>query len=245
MNVFFFPTSRRYESISRLMAVMALTGLVTMNSAFGQTAVEATGTSTPTSTAGPLTAPDPDLPQTFNPAIAETMVTASPFTRALNLSDSLVLTGIAFIEGKSVATILNKEKNESYVVSDKPNAQGWRLAETNAAVQLNKTQAKIMVNNELVTVRYATEQITPENKRQTRPGGSDSGRGDRGRSGESDRGSFYKSESYQRLMQLSEESRSKLRDEMSNSREKLQNMSSEERTQYFDKVLKKYEKGKK
>src|SRR3954468_11535189 len=79
----------------------------------------------------------PDLPQPVSPDELTALVTSSPFTRSLNLSDSLVLTGIAYIEGKPVATILNKATKENFVVSQEPNAQGWRLAETNATTQLN------------------------------------------------------------------------------------------------------------
>src|SRR5437764_236387 len=112
--------------------------------------------------ADPAAAADPDLPQPVSPDDLTALVTSSPFTRSLNLSDSLVLTGIAYIEGKPVATILNKATRENFVVSQEPNAQGWRLAETNATAQLNRAQAKIMVGAELITVRYSDEQLSPE-----------------------------------------------------------------------------------
>ncbi|WP_075090488.1 hypothetical protein [Verrucomicrobium spinosum] len=61
-----------------------------------------------------------------------------------------------------MATILNKQTKENFVVSETPNAQGWKLAETSATVQLSRTQAKIMVGAEMVTVRYSNEQLSPE-----------------------------------------------------------------------------------
>jgi len=191
------------------------------------------------------TAIDPDLPQPFDPAAAEALVMAPPFTRSLDLSDSLVLTGIAYIQGKPVVTILNKAKKESYVVSEVPNAQGWKLAETSATVQLNKTQAKIMVGSEVVTVRYSAEQLSPESMKKGgfKPGGGESGRGeDRGRGDDRrDRGR-PSPETMKRIGALSEASKAKLGEEWRNSREKLQNASPEERQAYFGKVLDKLEK---
>ena len=106
-------------------------------------------------------AADPDLPQPVDSALAQPLLDNSPFTRELNLSDSLTLTGIAYILGKPVATVFDKAKKTSYVVSEEPNAQGWKLAEASAAVAINRSIAKIMVGNEVVTVRYSSDQLSP------------------------------------------------------------------------------------
>src|SRR5262249_54409086 len=149
-----------------------------------------------------------------------------PFTRALNLSDSLVLTGIAYIEGKPVATVLNKSTKESYVVSDEPNAQGWKLAGGSASNTLTRTQAKLGVGNEIVTVRYSDEPVDTKGgpgKRTEGDNGGDRGGGDRGerhRPTEEER---------QRFMALSDKARSDFFDKMRNSREKMGNASPEER----------------
>src|SRR5438067_2190625 len=74
---------------------------------------------------------DADLPQPFDGAAAQEILSNSPFTRPLNLAHSLRLTGIAYVEGHPVGTFLNKETKESFILSEEPNAQGWRLAETN------------------------------------------------------------------------------------------------------------------
>ncbi|WP_075090487.1 hypothetical protein [Verrucomicrobium spinosum] len=42
-------------------------------------------------------ATDPDLPKSFDPSVADGLLAAPPFTRSLDLSDSLVLTGIAIL----------------------------------------------------------------------------------------------------------------------------------------------------
>jgi hypothetical protein len=112
---------------------------------------------------------DLDLPQPFDVREAEALLMNSPFTRALNLSDSLVLTGLAYLEGRPVVTILDRATNESHVVSEVPNAEGWRLAEINASQVLDRTEIKIMVGGETVSVRYSEDQLAPKG---TRPGGS-------------------------------------------------------------------------
>lgn len=181
---------------------------------------------------------DPDLPKPVDLTQAQTMVDNSPFTRVLSLSDSLILTGIAYIQGKPVATILNKATKESYVVSDEPNAQGWKLADTSASRTLNRTQAKLVVGTEIVTVRYSDEQMTPETSTDRRRRAEGSEGGDRGSRGGYSRPS---EEDRQRYMALSENARNKLREKMSESREKIMNASPEERQAYVKKVFEKIE----
>ena len=50
-----------------------------------------------------LHASDPDLPKPLDATVAQGLITNPPFTRALNLSDSLQLTGVASVGGKPVA----------------------------------------------------------------------------------------------------------------------------------------------
>jgi hypothetical protein len=188
--------------------------------------------------------PDPDLPQPFNPQLAEPLLASPPFTRSVNLSDKLVLTGIAFIEGKPVATILDTEKKQSYVLSEEPNAQGWKLAETSATIQLDRTQAKIMVGGEIVTVRYSKTQLTPENTKGARPGGE----GDRGRGERSDRGDRGGERRgpdpavRARIEALPEATRRKLFEEMGQNRERFRNMSDTERREFFNRELERAER---
>jgi hypothetical protein len=108
---------------------------------------------------------DPDLPQPLDAQEVHSLVTNPPFTRTLNLSDSLALTGLAYVEGKPVATILNRETKQSFVVSEEPNAQGWKLTETTASKDLQRAEVKIMAGAEIVTVRYGEDQLTPGAKR--------------------------------------------------------------------------------
>jgi hypothetical protein len=111
---------------------------------------------------------DADLPQPFEQGAAQDLLANSPFTRSLNISDSLRLTGIAYVDGHPVATFLNKTTRESFVVSEEPNSQGMKLAETSASTELRRTQVKLMVGGETVVVRYSDEQLDPKSKH---PGG--------------------------------------------------------------------------
>jgi hypothetical protein len=103
---------------------------------------------------------DPDLPQPLDLNLAEAMIESSPFTRAINLADQLILTGIAYVEGKPVATIKDKNTNKSHLVSAEPNALGWRLAGVDPTTQIQHTQVRIMVGGEIISVHYSVEAKT-------------------------------------------------------------------------------------
>lgn len=109
-------------------------------------------------------APDPDLPQPLDLSITNTLIEKSPFTRALNFSEKLQLTGIAFVQGKPVATLMDRETKQNYLVSEEPNALGWKLAEANASTALKLTSIKLQVGSEVVTIHYGDTQLTPTGK---------------------------------------------------------------------------------
>lgn len=109
-------------------------------------------------------APDPDLPQPLDLNMAEPLIKSSPFTRELNLSDTIKLTGLAYVEGKTMATLINRVTKQSYVVTEEPNAMGWRLAGVNASSTLNRTEVKIVVGSETVTLHYSEIQASSTRK---------------------------------------------------------------------------------
>ena len=109
-------------------------------------------------------APDPDLPQPVDPGFAQKLLENPPFTRALNLSDSLSLTGVAYVDGKAVATVKDRTTNKSYVVTDEPNVMGWRLAEASPSSQLRHAEVKIMIGSEIIPVRYNLTLTAAANK---------------------------------------------------------------------------------
>ncbi len=185
---------------------------------------------------------DPDLPAPVSAQDLTTLMTASPFTRSLNLSDSLVLTGIAYINGKPVATLLNKETKENFVVSHEPNAQGWRLAETTANGQLNRAQAKIMIGAEVVTVRYSDDQLSPESMKKGgfKPGGGSTEQGSRGDGPRRD-GPRPSDDDRARFTALSDKAREEFIQKMRESKDKMMNASPEDRMQYAKKMFERIE----
>jgi len=104
---------------------------------------------------------DPDLPQPVNEAAALEILANSPFTRSLDLSHTLQLTGIAYVEGHPVATFFNRETKRSFVLSDEPDESGWSLLETHPSTEFARTMVKIQAMNEQFTVGFGEEQIDP------------------------------------------------------------------------------------
>jgi hypothetical protein len=203
---------------------------------------------------------DPDIPQPVSPEDLTALITSSPFTRTLNLSESLVLTGIAHYQGGEVVTVMNKDTKETYVVTKEPNSLGWRLAETNQNSQLARTQAKIMIGSEVITVRYNDDQLTPElmKKGGFKPGGGtkeENATGDRGeRRYDSGRYGSYgggdgprregprpSEEDMNRMRNLSDRGREALGQAFRESREKMMNATPEQRSAFFREALQRAE----
>lgn len=176
---------------------------------------------------------DPDLPQPFDPKSVAPVLENSPFSRMVNLSDNLVLTGIAYVDGKPVATVFNKETKQSSVVGSEPNFQGWTLQEALPAPDVKLSQARIRIGGEVVSVRYASvsaEDLRGERRRdgeKSDRGPSPGGEGDRFRG--PSRGPSE--EDRRRYESLSEKGREKFRDMMRSkfSDDKFRNAPEEER----------------
>ena len=106
--------------------------------------------------------PDPDLPQPLDLSVAAPLIERPPFTRPLNLSEKLQLTGIAYVQGKPVATLLDRETKQKYLVSEEPNALGWKLAGASASTALKLTSVQLQVGAEVVTIHYGDAQVAPK-----------------------------------------------------------------------------------
>ena len=201
------------------------------------------GLPAPEAPARPALPTDPDLPQPFDPSQMSTTLKTSPFNRAVNLSESLVLTGMAFVDGKPMATLLDKESKKTYVVSEVPNASGWTLAEATPTTDLKRLQVKVNVAGEVVTIRHDTEsQEEAMKKHKTSPGGTSSG-GDE-RRGE-DRG-FSRGERrgpppevMERYNKLSDGAKEKMKQHFTEHKDRLMNMNPEERKSFMEKSFKK------
>lgn len=80
----------------------------------------------------------------------------SPFLRYLDVAGSLVLTGIARIEDDTVATMIDLETFQSFLVSSETNVAGWQLVEVKGdRSDIESLTARIRVGGaEVVSVRY-------------------------------------------------------------------------------------------
>lgn len=80
----------------------------------------------------------------------------SPFLRTLNVSRSLILTGVARIEGDTIATLYDFESRQSYVVSQEASPEGWQLVEVKGdQSDLETLTARVKVAGaEVISIRY-------------------------------------------------------------------------------------------
>lgn len=196
------------------------------------------GAAAPKKPVGPI---DPDLPQPFDVNSVTSAVKTSPFNRTVNLSESLVLTGLASIDGKPMATLMDKESKRTYVVSEEPNAQGWRLEEMKPTASIKFSQVKVNIGGEVVTIRHdneAQEELMKKNKMTPGGGGPPGGPpgGDRGFSRER-RGP--PPEAVERYNKLSDDAKNKLRKTFEENRERVMNMSPDDRRVFMENTFRK------
>lgn len=186
---------------------------------------------------------DPDLPQPLDAAAMEDLFTHSPFTRMVNLEETLQLTGVAYIEGHPVATFLNTSNGEHITVSDQPNAQGWRLTGALPGTDLRETEVQIEIGTETIIARYGSVQLQPGASKKGQPTSrlADGATGNSTRAG-GKTGSHMKTSSFlgqdgkALYAALSPEARSKLKDLVHNFTEKHPEMSVEQSSAYAQKV---------
>lgn len=194
--------------------------------------------------AGELSGVDADLPQPFEPGVADTLLAHPPFTRIVDLEDSLQLTGIAYVDGSPVATFLNRATQERLIVSEVANEQGWKIMEATPGHDLRSTEVQLMIGTEIITMHYGDEQLTPGVAKKGVPtslsanggGGPDSRQGTKG--GERIRTSSYLGENGRELYtSLSPESRDKLKDSLRAHIEKHPEQTMEQNSAYAQKMF--------
>ena len=122
----------------------------------------------------PTPTPDPDLPQPFDAAALSSAVHASPFNRVVSFADNYSLTGVAWVDGKPLATLVNNETKKRFVVTEEPNAEGWRLAGATLTADPKFSTVKLVVGGEEVSLRY-TMPATPQPSSGRGPGGPGGG----------------------------------------------------------------------
>ena len=185
---------------------------------------------------------DPDLPQPVDNSIAAPLIERPPFTRAIDLSEKLQLTGIAYMEGKPVATLVDRETKQNYLVSEQPNALGWKLAGTNASSQLRLSSVQLQVGSEMVTIRYSDAQLSPTSSGRSGPSrwpsNEEAVRNDENGKpyvrgsvylSDADRDRYYKG--------FSREGHEKFRDILRDNREKMFRASPQERAEFAKKIF--------
>jgi hypothetical protein len=199
-----------------------------------------------TMSAGPV---DPDLPQPFDESSLSAIIQNSPFTRIVSISDSLVLTGMAYVNGKPVVTIFDKNDKQSIVVSDEPNLKGWKLMEAMPSSNIERAQAKIAIGGETFSIRHSTldkNDLKGKSDKGDRSSHGDSSGGDR--FSRSSRGPSE--EDRKKYESLSDKAKDKFRDAMREkfSDEKFRNAPEEERRNavrvMFEKIQKDDGRGK-
>ena len=103
---------------------------------------------------------EPALPIVVTEQHFEALLLRSPFTRPLNLSDTLVLTGVAEVDGRPVATLLDTEDGRSLAISELPNERGWRVVELRRPDDLDLAVATISVEGgDVIHVRHDLERV--------------------------------------------------------------------------------------
>ena len=179
---------------------------------------------------------DPDLPQPIDFSFADDLLTHSPFTRAVNLEKSLQLTGIAYVDGRPVATVLNTETQQRFVVTEEPNAQGWRLMTASAGADMHQTQVEMKVGDEIIAMHYQGQQLSPGS---TGKGGAKSQMAGSGRKdGDKVKPSSFLGEQGRELYSsLSPEARDKFKDLMRSRLEKHPELTPEQNSDYAQKVF--------
>jgi hypothetical protein len=191
--------------------------------------------------AGPV---DPDLPQPFDATSLSAIIQNSPFTRIVSISDSLVLTGMAYVNGKPVVTIFDKNEKQSLVVSEEPNLKGWKLIEALPTSNIERAQAKIAIGGETFSIRHSlldkndlTKGKSDKGDRGPRSDSSGGDRLNRGNRGPSE-------EDRKKYESLSDKAKEKFRDAMREkfSDEKFRNAPEEERRNAIRTMFEKIQK---
>jgi len=98
------------------------------------------------------------LPERVTPNHFAPLRQHSPFLRTLDLSQSLIITGVARIDDEPVATLLDLETSKTSVVSRKSvSPEGWQLVEVKgnlSDIETLTARIKIAGGSEIFTVRY-------------------------------------------------------------------------------------------
>lgn len=116
-------------------------------------------------------AQDNAVPAPVTPAQYADLIERPPFRRHLSLSESLVLSGVARLSGRTMVTVWNRASGESFMVTGTPNPQGWRLVSLAEGADLKNVSATIASGSQEITLRFDPDRLIPPKLDNTsRPG---------------------------------------------------------------------------
>ncbi|MEM7696896.1 MAG: hypothetical protein AAF236_00660 [Verrucomicrobiota bacterium] len=99
----------------------------------------------------------PDSPSAWS---FEALMGTSPFSRPLTLSDTVILSGVATVDGRQVVTLIDTELGRSIAISDQPNREGWKMVSLDKTDDIETTVASIAVGTgEIIRVFYNEERL--------------------------------------------------------------------------------------
>jgi hypothetical protein len=185
--------------------------------------------------AGDTAVVDPHLPQPLDRSFANELVSHSPFSRLVNMEDTLQLTGIAYVNGRPVATVLNKQTKERVLVFEEPNALGWQLMAANAGTDPSNSQIEMKVGPETITMHYHGQEMSTDG------GGKSNSKARLAGSGKSKDGlkpsSLLGDQGREMYASLSSNARDKFKDLVKSRLEKHPELTPEQTADYAQKVF--------
>ena len=100
-------------------------------------------------------APASALPEAVDDNLFAALRDHSPFSRTLFLSESIVLSGRAWIDDRPVVTLIDTEEPRAFSVSEIPSETGWKLIELAGSQDIETCIATIAVEGgEVIRIRY-------------------------------------------------------------------------------------------
>ena len=127
---------------------------------------------------------------------------------------------------------MDRETKQTYVISDVPNPQGWKMVDISSGADLETVMAKISVaGGEVVTVRFDENRLKPGEAKPAAGPGGDRRRGG-SREGETDEEREARHKRHEEFRakydKLNEDQKDKMRKILEKKREENPNMSREE-----------------
>ncbi len=100
------------------------------------------------------------IPDPLENADFDELKSKSPFLRAIDPSASLILVGLARIDGGLVATLRERETKKTHILSGADNEEGWRVVGVEGDFSDPATvAAQIAVEGEVYAIRYDQQQL--------------------------------------------------------------------------------------